>query len=456
MNNPNGILTGRAAGMLLATIVLAGCGGQGGLSAKHSTQIYVSTDPDGASLFCDAKPCGTTPATIAPVPPGEHLLIIRKSGFRETRVTAVTKPGERIAVERNLEPLKGLVLVHSVPSGAEVEMDGASIGKTPLLLHDFPLGQKRLQVSLHGCMPKSMDVNVEDRTPVKVEVPLLSDSAELVIQSTPAGATVSLDGSDAGKTPLKLENVKTGKHILEISLRGYSPSRHEFALNAGEQQKISPVLKSLPGKLTVISTPPQTRIYLNNQFKAETPFTATNIPSKRHIIHAELKGYDPQTCTNEVVSGEETTVEFNMVKSSGTMLISTMPPGIDVYMDGELRGTTKARGNEQISEKMIIDFVPKGQHRLLFIKKDYYDVQRVVDINPKQTVSLHEKMRFRPVPFVPDVIIRNGDGPEHTFRGIVREKFANGDVKAEIEPGIFKTFSKAEIVSMEPIAPAGR
>ena len=115
---------------------------QGELALKKPGQIYVTTDPAGAILFCDSISCGGTPATIAAVAAGEHLLIIRKPGYRETRATVTTRAGERLAVELKLEALKGLALVHSSPVGADVELDGVNIGKTPLLLHDFPLGQK--------------------------------------------------------------------------------------------------------------------------------------------------------------------------------------------------------------------------------------------------------------------------------------------------------------------------
>jgi len=144
-------------------------------------------------------------------------------------------------------------------------------------------------------------------------------------------------------------------------------------------------------------------------------------------------------------------VEFHLVKSSGTMLISTLPPEINVYLDGEFRGTTKARGREQISDQLQIDFIPRGRHQLQFTKKGYVDIQRTLDVMPKQTVIIHEKLALRPVPFVPNIIIRTGDKPEQTFRGIIRDTFANGDIKVEIEPGIFKTFSKSEIISTEII-----
>jgi len=421
---------------------------------KKNAQIYVTTDPAGANLFCDSVTCGSTPATIAPVVAGEHIIVARKPGYRETRITVATKPGERLAVEISLDPLKGLVLIHSVPSGADIALDGANIGKTPFFSHNFPMGESRLQISKLGYIPKSLNLNVEDRTPLKVNAILTPDSAELFVESSPTGAVVTMDDAIIGTTPLKLTGAKTGKHAIEVALKGYSSVQYEISLQAGEKQKISSTLKSLPGKLTVLSEPSKARIYLNNQFKTESPLNATNIPSGKYVIRAELQGYDSLTQTNVVTFGGETVVEFRLVKSSGTMLISTLPSEINIYLDGEFRGTTKTRGRDQISDQLQIDFIPQGRHQLQFAKKGYIDIQRTFDIMPKQTIIVHEKLALRPVPFVPNIIIRTGDKPEQTFRGIIRDTFANGDCKVEIEPGIFKTFNKSEIISTEAIPPA--
>jgi hypothetical protein len=412
--------------------------------------VYVSTDPAGANLFCDSVSQGTTPATIL-VTRGKHIINVRKAGYRENRTGITATSGEKQAVEFTLEPIKGLILVHSQPSGAEVEIDGASIGKTPFFCHEVLPGERRLQVSMPGYMSKTINLNIEDRTPVKVDVTLSSDSAELTVESTPSGASVNMDGSVAGTTPLTLPNVKSGNHVLELSLKGHNNNRHEITLQTGEKQKVSSVLKALPGKLSVLSVPAGARIYLNNQFKSEAPIKSVEIPSGSYEIRAEAKGFDPQTKTNTISFGEETVVEFNLVKSSGTLLISTIPPGISVYVDGELRGVTKAHGNDQVSEQLQLDFIPKGQHTLQFTRQGFYNIQRTVDIMPKQTVILHEKLGMRPVPFIPNIIIRTGDLPEQTYRGVIIEKYANGDMKVEVEKGIFKTFRKSEIVSMEAI-----
>lgn len=422
---------------------------------RKTGQVYVTTDPEGATLHLDSVSCGSTPATIAAVTPGKHILVVRKPGYRETRTTVVLNAEERLAVELNLEPLKGLILVHSIPSGADVEIGGVNIGKTPLFSHDFPPGENRIQISKQGYITKSVNINIEDRTPLKVNLNLSPDSAELVVESSPTGAVVSMDSSVIGTTPVKLTGAKTGKHSIELTLNGHLPVRQEIDLQAGEKQKISPTLKPLPGKLTVFSFPQKARIYLNDEFKAETTLHATNIPSGQYVIRAELQGYDPQTKTNLIPFGGETSVEFRLVKSSGTIIITTLPTEINVYLDGELRGTTKARGREQISEQLQLDFIPQGRHQVQLTKKGYVDIQRTEDIMPKQTVIIHEKLSLRPVPFVPNVIIRTGDNQEHTFKGIIRDTFANGDIKMEIEPGIFKIFAKSEIISMKEINPAG-
>ncbi|MFA7332743.1 MAG: PEGA domain-containing protein [Kiritimatiellia bacterium] len=414
-------------------------------------QLYVTSTPADATLICDGVNIGQTPATVMNMAAGAHLLILRKGGYREVRKTVELQSSERQSVDLKLEPLTGLLLILSKPAGADIDMDGVSVGKTPLCLHDAAFGRHRITISAPGHLPRIVTVDVADQVPQKIEINLMSDSARLMVETAPTGAVVTLDGAVIGKTPQDLTAIASGKHTVELVLPGYSPFKKELSVQAGEQHTIKTTLAPLPGKLTVLSTPPGARIYLNDQYKAETPFSA-DVPAGQYAIRAEARGFDAQTRTNAVAIGTESVLEFNLVKSSGAILISTEPPGIDVYMDGELRGTT--RGRHAISEQLAVDFVPRGKRMLQFTRPGYFNITRMVDIQPKQTVILHERLNLRPVPFVPSVIIRTGPNAEDIFRGIVRERFGNGNIKLEIEPGIFKTFTQAEIISIESLTNA--
>ena len=418
---------------------------------QHGGQLYITSSPADATLICDGINMGQTPATVMNVATGEHLLILRKSGHREARATITMRTNERQAMDFKLEPINGLLLIISKPSGADISMDNVSMGKTPIFLHDTSLGPHRITVSTPGHLPRLINVNVADRAPQKIEINLTSDSARLMIETLPAGAAITLDGAIIGKTPHDLSAIASGKHAIELTLPGHLPFKKEFTVKAGDQQSIKTTLKPLPGKLTVLSSTPGARIYLDNQFKAEKSFTA-EMPAGQYAIRVEARGFDQQTRTQTVAIGAESIVEFNLTKSSGTIMITTEPPGINIYMDGELRGTTQGAG--LISEQLSIDFVPRGKRMIQFTRPGYFDLTATVDIQPDQRQIIHKKLKPRPVPFVPNTIIRTGRNAENTYRGIIRERFNNGNIKMEIDPGVFKTFIKSEILSIEAITNA--
>ncbi len=415
-------------------------------------QLYVNSDPAGAAISCDGRPAAQpAPTTLLNLATGDHLIVARLAGYRESRATINIQPGARASLELQLEPLGGLVLIKSQPAGAEVEINGVHRGQTPLFIPDFPLGQRQIKLSAPDHLPKTLELTLTDRTPQEIAVSLLSDSAQLTFSSQPPGAQVMVNGTIIGKTPCGMSRLAAGKHRVEISLPGHTPYQDELVAQPGEERLLSVNLQPLPGKLSVITTPPQARLYLNNQYKAITPLLTNTLAPGRYLLRAELPGYAVMERTLVLTAGQEAVVEFQMNKNSGTLLISSEPPGVSVYLDGASRGLTKPRGQELISEQLTIDYVPQGSHSFQLTKPGYYDLAGTLELAPNQTLILHKKLMARPVPFIPNVSVRTGIGPEHIFRGIIREKY-DGDIKLEIEPGIFKNFKASEILSLEPIA----
>ncbi len=266
-----------------------------------------------------------------------------------------------------------------------------------------------------------------------------------------AGRASSFAGTARNWAKHRGSRASAGRHVLELALAGYNPYREEFEVKAGVEHKVNVTLTPLPGSLAVHTDPPGARVFLNDQYRGDSPFAATGLPPGKYVVRAELRGYAPALSTNVLELGGELLVEFKLERDSGTILVSTEPPGVTVFLNGENRGVTEARGTERISAQMALDFVPRGRQTLQLARQGYYDVAHTRMIVPGQTEIIHEKMRLRPVEFVPTHVIRTGEGPAFTFRGIIRERFGNGDIKLEIEPGIFKTFRAAEILEIEPI-----
>ena len=80
---------------------------------------------------------------------------------------------------------------------------------------------------------------------------------DVVIDSEPAGATVSIDGTEVGVTPYE-GKYASGEHQLELSIKGYSPIVYLFELtsklksfeqsfNFNEEEVIIPISLSPKG-----------------------------------------------------------------------------------------------------------------------------------------------------------------------------------------------------------------
>jgi hypothetical protein len=225
------------------------------LTAFADTQVRVNTTPPGATLVVDGVARELAPTTLTDLKPGTHLVVARKDGFRETRESFALLAGQKLALDLKLEELRGLALIHASPTGAEIYIDGAFRGRAPLFLPDLALGNHRVQISAPGYFAKEVDLAVPDRVPVKVAVDLVADSARVEFSSEPAGATVLINGSSRGVTPVQVDQIPSGEVELVLSLEGYESYREKLVLKAGESVRVDARLVSQPGALSLVAQP---------------------------------------------------------------------------------------------------------------------------------------------------------------------------------------------------------
>ncbi len=412
-----------------------------------ASQLRITTDPEMADVHFDGALQGQSPLTLSDLAPGPHLLSVTKSGYHDLRQSLALTGAQRIALNLTLEPVNGLILLHSTPPGSEVEINGAHRGTTPMLLTDLPVGRYRVHFSQTGYRPKDIDLAVQDRTPMLVPVELTSDSATLTVDSTPPGATVTLNGIAKGHTPCALERVAAGQSKLQVSLEGYRTFERTIRLAVGQGENVTAVLEALPATLNVVSIPTGARIYVNDEFRGEAPLTLAKLEPGLYRLRAEKKGYDILSRSASLARAQSRTEELRLVSNAGAIEVITHPAGVRVLVDGKDRGVTLAMqdASSLISAPLRIELVDAGEHRIQLVREGYFEKTVSVTVNRQETTPIQESLKRR---FIPDTEIKTAQG---VYKGVFIDESVQGKVRLEVRPGVIKSIEAQDIVSRRAI-----
>jgi hypothetical protein len=83
----------------------------------------------------------------------------------------------------------------------------------------------------------------------------------VMVNTKPSGATVTLGGMDAGKSPITFKGIRAGKYPLRISLDGYTPVEREVEVKAGQFADLGTIalerVKGLAGGTRQVMEPPK-------------------------------------------------------------------------------------------------------------------------------------------------------------------------------------------------------
>ncbi len=114
---------------------------------------------------------------------------------------------------------------------------------------------------------------------------------ELVVQSRPISARVSIDGDERGVTPLTLK-LPAGAHVLEVQIGKSEPRVIPLTIQTGVQTAQYIELQNVPktGGLDIRSDPPGARISIDGQNRGTAPVTIRDLPPGDHDVVLEANG----------------------------------------------------------------------------------------------------------------------------------------------------------------------
>jgi hypothetical protein len=124
--------------------------------------VYVDSVPEGADVVFDGtRMLDKTPVSIDHNRVGgKHLVRVELAGHLPHEETIeIPRDGSEVQLMARLVPITGKILIDSVPSGAEIRINGEVRGRTPLTLGEVDMNSaKRLELRLKDYQPFVQDL----------------------------------------------------------------------------------------------------------------------------------------------------------------------------------------------------------------------------------------------------------------------------------------------------------
>jgi len=140
----------------------------------------------------------------------------------------------------------GTLMIYSTTRGAEVEIDGKSMGKLPF--EDSVMvqpGVHKIRVFLRGWTEYIDTFEVESGAEVELEIDLIPFAGIVKINTREPGATVKVDGKVEGVTPFD-KDVPVGKKTIVVTRPGYYDETLDLMIQAGQEYIHDLALRKLP------------------------------------------------------------------------------------------------------------------------------------------------------------------------------------------------------------------
>ncbi len=220
----------------------------------------------GARVQIDGVDIGRTPLIDVPVEPGEHQLTISNDRYLDYgAVIEIEGRSIQQSFEARLEPGWATLSFTTVPSGADIIVDGETLGQTPLNI-EILQGERDVTLKLagHKAWQEEFDV-IAGEDLVVPSVDLEPADGLVFIQSNPSAANVTIGGRFQGLTPLEVALASDQTHEITFFKNGFETAKSFVRTAPNEEKSVAVSLDPVTASVQIVSEPADAELYINGE-----------------------------------------------------------------------------------------------------------------------------------------------------------------------------------------------
>ncbi|MDH3199732.1 MAG: PEGA domain-containing protein [Myxococcales bacterium] len=292
------------------------------------------------------------------------------------------------------ETAPGVVVITAgdeATSGASIRLDGKPAGNLPLRETLVP-GRHLVQVGKRGFVTFSKWVDLESGQVLKIPVilqPKEAKTGSLLVTADVTGLPVFIDGQQRGATPLVVDGLAVGEHLVEIRSPGdgYKPFAETVTITANQRVTLDASIRIAPdlGSLRVITNVPGAIISLDGADIGVSPAAKGGLLPGEHVVIARAPGYEPVEQTVTVVAGRERVASIRLTTASADVariLIRANVPDASITIDGEDYG----------APPVTIEPAERGTHTVVVRAPGYREVRRTCSVGQGRNCEIYAEL----------------------------------------------------------------
>lgn len=313
---------------------------------------------------------------------------------------------------------EGELEIISSPAGAAVYINNKFIGQTPFK-EERTGGTYDLKVLLDGYQTYARKITIDKKNPVVVRAKLSREYGVLRINSNPSNATVFIDGKRQGQlTPLEVK-VPLGRYHVKVTKDQFYTFEEDVLVEQGTSVTVDADMVRQVGRLILETIPSGVKAYVGNDLLGTTPLTQDK-PVGKYVITLKKAGFRDKVLEANVAPDESLEISIEMAERSGSLKVTTNPPGAEVHINDAYQGETPLR----IEKKPQV-------YQLLIKKSGYREISEEIVLEDNITKNIHRDLD----PVLGE--LRIDSNPPHSKVWLNSEFVGYTPIRSNIPPGIY-------------------
>ena len=312
---------------------------------KLPGELMIKTSPESDFVVSvDGNLVQPAVAGVFIIAAGEHKLrIIADRYFTVEQDILIDGMELTQEIEVTLTPAWAEISIQSLPTGANILIDGKPSGISPNTLEVLE-GEHTMALNKSGYKPFEQSLVVKASQPQFLDsIELSRLDSKLKVTTNPNGAAVNINSIYQGLSPVIVELPPLKPHVVEVSKPGYQTQTEEIILPTSEEiqangtkdfLQIETNLKPIKGFIRVIGTEGASILADGKQI-AQIPSTI-ELLAKAQTLIVQKEGYVTQEINIQPTPGYEQNLNIRLLTPEEAVL-AAMPEYIETSLGLQMR-----------------------------------------------------------------------------------------------------------------------